>query len=158
MTHRRWDRRGYALVLVAAFSLLFVTFMGVAWRQLASTIGTFSARSDQMQQDQGTVMALADAMRALEVGPPPLTAYSAKPCYCCEVVPVIENLRIRCPADRTSYPDATQTCYYQLTFVKSSDSSGNPVYSVTATKLPEKPSDATNTLLNINDFGALGPI
>ncbi len=69
----------------------------------------------------------------------------------------MQNLRIKYPeTDKTKYPEATQTCYYQLTF-RCIDST-NHVYTVTVTKLPQKPSDETYTLLNINDFGNGGPI
>jgi hypothetical protein len=157
-TRRIPNRRGYALVMVAVFCVLFATFMGVAWRRMASTIRTFSVRSNQVGQDQGAIMALADAMRALEVGPPPTTTYT---CYCVETVSVMQNLRIKYPeTDKTRYPETTKTCYYRLTFERQlseeSSSGDNRVYTVAVEKLEQKPADGT--FLDINDFGVNGPL
>ena len=144
--------------MVAVFCVIFVTIMGVAWHHLASTIRTFHARSNQICQDQGAIMALAEAMRALEIGPPPII-YNTKPCYCDETIPVMQNLRLKYPeSDKTKYPESPLTYYYRLDFLPSKDADNNQVYTVTVTKRPEKPTDDTNTRLNINDFGKNGPI
>jgi hypothetical protein len=152
MTRRRPSRRGYALILVATFSLLFVTFMGVAWRQLASAIGTFSARSNQIQQDMGAMMALADAMRALEVGPPPYDANGQYQCYWPgntywnATVPAMQNARIQWPQTTAAdYPQNPQSCYYQLTFQRTIAGQ----YTVTAEKVPAQ----GVPLFDINNFG-----
>ena len=148
--------------MVAVFCVLFATFMGVAWRRMASTIRTFSVRSNQIGEDQGAIMALAEAMRALEVGPPPIASYLANPCYCVESVPVMQNLRIKYPeTDKTLYPETTQTCYYQLTFVRqytdeNNSSEDDRIYRVTVEKLDQEPPGGT--LLDINDFGEYGPL
>ena len=156
---RRANRRGYALIMVAIFCAMLVTFMGVAWRHMSSTIRTFSARSDQIQSDQGAMMALADAMRALEVGPPPLSTYT---CYCIKDVPAMENMMIQCPASNIAlYPERTTRCYYQLTFTRlTTEEATTPaddrIYTVEAKKLSAAP--AAGSLLNINDFGSAGPL
>ena len=151
------NRRGYALILVAVFCVLFVTIMGVAWRHLASTIRTFHARSDQIYQDQGAIMALAEAMRALEVGPPPFV--DAPPIvgstcirYCkIENIPIMQNLRLKYPAsNKSQYPETPQTLYYELKFTKISAG----VYTVTAKKVGTPGSE----FLDINAFGVNGPL
>lgn len=151
-TRRIPHRRGYALIMVAIFCVLFVTIMGVAWRHLASTIRTFHARSNQIYQDQGAIMALAEAMRALEVGPPPFTPPDSNTytCYCVETVPVMQNLRLKYPTDKTKYPETPQTCNYQLTFTRPSAG----VYTVTVTKV----ATCGSTMLDINKFGEKGPL
>jgi hypothetical protein len=156
MTRRRPNRRGYALILVAVFCVLFVTFMSVAWRRLASTICTFSARSTQFQHDQGMIMALADAMRALEVGPPPPPLSDAEgsqyTCYCCENVPVMQNLKIKSPI-------ALEPRYYTLTFTKAESDSNSRKYMVAVQPRDGPPTNgAVVPLLDMNDFGNRGPL
>jgi hypothetical protein len=70
ITRRPPSRRGYALVLVIVFNVLFLAIIGVAWRQMSSAIRTFSVRTDRIQQEQGALQALAHALRALEIGYP----------------------------------------------------------------------------------------
>ncbi len=70
-------RRGYALVLVCLFVVLFLSLLGVAWRQMASALRIASLQSIQQQsgntsvfqtqRDAGSVPALALAMRMLEL-------------------------------------------------------------------------------------------
>jgi hypothetical protein len=156
MTRSHRNRRGYALILVAAFCVLFVTFMGVAWRQMASALCTFSNRSEAIQEDQGAIMALAQAMRALEVGPPPLTEYATKPCYGTVSVPVMQNMRVKYPDNVANYPETPSTYYYQINFELTGNSTTSKSYKVTVTKLSDAPTNGT--LLKIDDFGKNGPL
>jgi hypothetical protein len=159
MPRRKPNRRGYALIMVAVFCVLFVTFMGVAWHRMASTIYTFSARSTQMQQDQGMIMALADAMRALEVGLPPLPP-SGNPddpyrCWCRESVPVMQNVKIK-PPIAPSTLCSTEPRYYDLTFTTTQIAEG---YTVTVTVTPRNGppvAGSTTPTLDINTFGNYG--
>ena len=71
----RLARRGYALMLTMFFSLLFLSLLGVAWRGTASALRGQSIREIQTRRDEGTIPALARAMRLLETGPPPSDPY-----------------------------------------------------------------------------------
>jgi hypothetical protein len=69
-------RRGYALVLVCFFVVLFLALLGVAWRQMASVLRMASLQPIQTignntsifqtQRDPGSVPALALAVQMLE--------------------------------------------------------------------------------------------
>ena len=154
-TKRYPNRRGFAMVIAAMFCVIFVTILGVAWRQMASTIGTFSARSAHIQQDQGAMMALAEAMRALEVGPPPFEEESTTyTCYCTiNNVPVMQDSRIKYPNSKDEYPESPKTCYYQLTFVQTGTTPSDRTYSVTVTSV----SSLGTPAYDINNFGVNGP-
>ena len=153
------NRRGYALILVAAFSVLFVTFMGVVWRQMASTLYTFSTRSDQIQQDQGAMMVFAEAMRGLELGPPP-----AAICYGSATVPAMANLKVQCPdptdyaseaAAIADYPKSSSVSYYEVTFALI----GAKTYTISVKRLSSAPTATESApYLDINKFGKIGPI
>jgi hypothetical protein len=68
-------RRGYALMLVLLFNVLFLMLLGVAWRRMGSVLRIASVRTTQVQRDEGSLRVLADAMRLLETGLPPTTPY-----------------------------------------------------------------------------------
>ena len=69
------NRRGYALVMVVLFNVLFLMLLGVAWRRMASVIRIATVRTEQRQCDEGSLCVLADAMRLLETGLPPTSPY-----------------------------------------------------------------------------------
>jgi len=71
MRIRTRTRRGYAMLAVLAFVILFVSLLGVAYRQTASSLRLEKARSAQAVRDAGAVHALARAMALLETGRPP---------------------------------------------------------------------------------------
>ena len=48
-------RRGYALVLVCLFVVLFLSLLGVAWRQMASALRIASLQSIQQQSGNTSV-------------------------------------------------------------------------------------------------------
>ena len=75
------NRRGYALVMVLLFNVLFLMLLGVAYRQMASALRIATARTEQVQRDEGVVSALARAMRMLETGRPPIGSASSYQCY-----------------------------------------------------------------------------
>ncbi len=56
-------RRGYALMIVIIFSVIFLAMLGMVWNQIGSAMRAFTVRSQQIQRDQGAVQALAHAMR-----------------------------------------------------------------------------------------------
>jgi hypothetical protein len=64
-------RRGYALVTVILFNVLFLMLLGVAYRQTASAIRIATVRTEQVHRDEGVVRALARALHMLETGRPP---------------------------------------------------------------------------------------
>ena len=72
---RRRPRRGYALVLVLIFVILFLALMGVAWSRVGSVLRVATARAVQAHRDQGSLPALARAMHLLETGLPPISPY-----------------------------------------------------------------------------------
>jgi len=66
MTGRRPNRRGYALMLVIVFVVLFTAILGVAWRRVASALRVEHLSEVRRQCDGGSVRILADAMKVLE--------------------------------------------------------------------------------------------
>jgi hypothetical protein len=75
------NRRGYALVMVILFNVLFLMLLGVAYRQMASAIRIATVRTEQLHRDEGVVRALARAMRMLETGRPPIGSAGTYQCY-----------------------------------------------------------------------------
>ena len=74
-------RRGYALVMVLLFNVLFLMLLGVTWRQMTGVIRVATVREEQVQRDEGVVCALGRAMRVLETGRPPIVGESPYECY-----------------------------------------------------------------------------
>jgi hypothetical protein len=68
-------RRGYALLLVLVFIVLFLLLLGVAWRRVASALRIASVRTVEVQRDEGALHALARGMHLLETGLPPTNSY-----------------------------------------------------------------------------------
>jgi type II secretory pathway component PulJ len=66
MTKRLSNRRGYALMLVMIFVVLFGAVLGVAWRRVASALRIEHVREVRTQCDKGSIQALAAAMQVLE--------------------------------------------------------------------------------------------
>ena len=75
MIGRLPNRRGYALVVVVLFNMLFLMLLGVAWRRMASVIRIATVRTEQTHCDEGSLRVLANAMRLLETGLPPTSPY-----------------------------------------------------------------------------------
>ena len=59
-------RRGYALMIVFVFVMLFLGLMGIAWRQVASVLRIERAVEVRKRCDEGSVRVLAMAMQVLE--------------------------------------------------------------------------------------------
>jgi hypothetical protein len=66
LTRRRPKRRGYALMLVLIFVVLFTAILGVAWRRVASALRVEHVSEVRKQCDQGSLQVLAKAMALLE--------------------------------------------------------------------------------------------
>lgn len=66
MNRRRSNRRGYALMLVIVFVVLFTAVLGVAWRRVASALRIEHVCEVRKQCDAGSIQVLAHAMRVLE--------------------------------------------------------------------------------------------
>jgi hypothetical protein len=75
LTRRLSSRRGYAMLMVLIFLVLFLALLGTAWRGMGSALRVASARSLQSQRDEGSIGALARAMQLLETGAPPASPY-----------------------------------------------------------------------------------
>jgi hypothetical protein len=117
-------RRGYALLLVVMFTMLFVMLAGVAWRQMSSVVRNFSVRTSRIQRDQGALQALAHALRRLENGVPPADDYS---CYDTIQVPGGQNVM----TNRLGTAQTLRDCFYKLTFRRQPDHDGKRGYQVT---------------------------
>ncbi len=64
---KRPVRGGYALLIVLVFVMLFLTILGVAWRQIGSLLNIETVRAQQMTRDRGSLMAAAKGLRLLEM-------------------------------------------------------------------------------------------
>jgi hypothetical protein len=67
MIASRPNRRGYALMLVVIFIALFLTILGLAWRQTSSLLRVGTIRAIQMQRDQGCLPAAIQGIHYLEI-------------------------------------------------------------------------------------------
>lgn len=66
MTRRHSQRRGYALILVMVFVVLFSAVLGVAWRRVVSALRVENVSEVRRQCDAGSIQVLAQAMKVLE--------------------------------------------------------------------------------------------
>jgi Tfp pilus assembly protein PilX len=71
-------RRGYALMLVLVFLVLFLMFLGVAYRQVGLLLRVESVRTLRTHRDEAATRALARAMSLLETGLPPANPYTCR--------------------------------------------------------------------------------
>ena len=71
-------RRGYSLMLAMVFNILMLALLGLAYRQLGSTLRIETARVQQIQRDEGPLRAAARALALLETGVPPSDPYVRK--------------------------------------------------------------------------------
>ena len=76
MRSRPSPRRGYALVQVVVFVVVFLMMLGIAYRQIASVLRVETVRVQQSQRDQGSVVAVACGLTLLETGLPPSDPYT----------------------------------------------------------------------------------
>jgi hypothetical protein len=70
------NRKGYAMLLVLAFAVLFFSILAMACSQLSSSILAETSRIRQTERDEGSVRAVARALALLETGYPPTNPYS----------------------------------------------------------------------------------
>lgn len=68
-------RRGYALLMVLFFVVLFLALLGVAWRRVGSALRIETVRAMQVQRDESAIHALARALKLLESGVPATSPY-----------------------------------------------------------------------------------
>jgi hypothetical protein len=66
MNRNRSARRGYALLLVIVFLVLFLAMLGTAWRQVASVLRVETVRAVQTRRDQGCLLAAIQGIHYLE--------------------------------------------------------------------------------------------
>jgi hypothetical protein len=66
MTKHQSNRRGYALMLVMIFVVLFTAMLGVAWRRVASALRIEHVSEVRNQCDKGSIQILAQAIKLLE--------------------------------------------------------------------------------------------
>jgi hypothetical protein len=72
---RKNPRRGYAMLLVFLFLVLFLLFLGLAYTRLSSALRIETARAQQAQRDQGPIPAVGLGLALLETGLPPSDPY-----------------------------------------------------------------------------------
>ena len=72
---RRASRRGYAMILVVLFLVLFLAILGVASCEVAALLRTVSLQTVHSDRDQGSLQAAALAVALLETGLPPTSPY-----------------------------------------------------------------------------------
>jgi hypothetical protein len=72
---RSAPRRGYALIIVIAFTMLLFSLSALVFRQLGTALRIEKARAAQTLRDEGSVPALARALRLLQSGSPPSDPY-----------------------------------------------------------------------------------
>lgn len=63
---RGFERRGYALLLVSVFIVIFLAMLGVAWRYVASMLRVEQMIDIQRRGDEGSVAAISIGMQVLE--------------------------------------------------------------------------------------------
>ena len=71
----RPTRHGYAMMLVLVFIVLFLALSAIAYRRTGAALRIESARSLQIQRDEGSIHAVARAVALLETGLPPSDPY-----------------------------------------------------------------------------------
>ena len=76
MRNARPARRGYAMVLVLMFIVLFLALLGVVYRDLSGSLRIESLHALEQRRDEGTIAALARALALLESGLPPANPYA----------------------------------------------------------------------------------
>ena len=72
---RKNPRRGYAMLLVFVFLVLFLLFLGLAYTRLSSALRIETARAQQAQRDQGPIPAVGLGLALLQTGLPPSDPY-----------------------------------------------------------------------------------
>jgi Tfp pilus assembly protein PilX len=142
LMRRSPQRRGYALVLVVVFSVLFFTLVGVAWRQMSSVVRIFTVRTNQLLRDRGATQALADGLHALDVGQPP---GDPDVYQCCDTVQIPPLTGLKFQSGQASSP-----YYYTLTFTRArgQEAGGNRVYQMSV----EQSAAAGTPLFKLSDF------
>jgi hypothetical protein len=70
------SRNGYAILVIVLFLVLFLAFLGVAYRQTATALRIETVRSQQALRDQGSIPAAARGVALLETGFPPTSPYA----------------------------------------------------------------------------------
>jgi hypothetical protein len=106
MNRRQSARRGYALMLVIVFLVLFLAMLGIAWRQVASVLRVETVRAVQARRDQGCLLAAIQVMHMLE-----------------------ENSALTSPQESIVVP-GFEDAFFTVTFEK--DTSSPPIWSITA--------------------------
>lgn len=110
MTKRHTQRRGYALILVMVFVVLFSAMLGVAWRRVVSALRVENVSEVRKQCDEGSIPVLAQAMKVLETR---LAWDSAS-----------NSLKLNGSTDSPQYfgkADAANGKYYKITFTRTVD-------------------------------------
>ena len=76
MRSSRRARRGYAMMLVLVFMVLFLSMLGVAYRHVGAALRIETVHAAQTSRDEGSIQAIARALTLLETGLPPGSPYT----------------------------------------------------------------------------------
>ena len=68
-------RRGYAMIMVLLFLVIFLVFLGVVYRRVGGLLRTETIHAIQVQRDQGSIEAMGRATTLLQSGLPPTDPY-----------------------------------------------------------------------------------
>jgi hypothetical protein len=116
LNRRSASRCGYALVVVLLFNVLFLMLLGVAWRRMGSAIRIATASTQQSQHDEGSLRALAAAMKLLETGLPPESPYERGTIITLATTAEERFFRVRFQRDDTLPPE--QRKYWAVTVTR----------------------------------------
>jgi hypothetical protein len=132
------NRRGYALLMVLIFNVLFLGVLYVAWEHIGAILQTESAHAGNRERDRGRLPALGCALRLLENDTPPSDDYNCG--IAISVLPVYPNT---CSIDDVSTTGLNNSVrkYYKINYKKTAPGA----WTVTATLVtaPYSP-DLTN--------------
>lgn len=110
MTRRHSQRRGYALILVMVFVVLFGAMLGVAWRRVVSALRVENVSEVRRQSDEGSIPVLAQAMKVLETR------------LIWDPVNGVLNLNGSSDSPQTyKYPESIGGKFYKVTFTRTAD-------------------------------------
>ena len=81
MRETSYKRRGYAMVIVPIFIVLFLAMLGVVYREVAGALRIESLHALQVSRDEGSICAMGRGLALLENGLPPTNPY-----VCCATI------------------------------------------------------------------------
>jgi len=130
------NRRGYALLLVLVFNVLFLALLYVAWQHIGAVLQLESAPAGNRERDRGRLPALGCALRLLENDTPPSDDYNCG--ITISVLPIYHN-----------------TCYIDDISITGLGNSVKKYYKINYKKTAAGDWTVTATLVSKDDFDKL---